>query len=96
MESLKVEFPAVKKHNEDLKKNNQALKSKFDETNQSFKVIASNVAQVLKEVRNGNALAHLSNGVESTIMYIGTQVRTIYLHFFSLEICYFKLALNYI
>ncbi|KAL2938713.1 2-isopropylmalate synthase [Bienertia sinuspersici] len=54
MENLKVEFLAVKKHNEDLRQNNQCLDSKFDDTAQSYKVITSHLAQVLKEVRNGN------------------------------------------
>ncbi|KAL2897658.1 Reelin [Bienertia sinuspersici] len=59
MENLKVEFSVVKKKNEDLRKKIQALESKFDDTAQSFKAIASHLAQVLKEVRNGNASAHL-------------------------------------
>ncbi|KAL2905546.1 General transcription and DNA repair factor IIH helicase subunit XPD, partial [Bienertia sinuspersici] len=73
MENLKVEFSAVKKQNEDLQQKNQALESKFDDTAQSFKVIASHLAQVLKEVRNGNASAHLLDGAESTIKLIDTQ-----------------------
>ncbi|KAL2943106.1 RNA 3'-terminal phosphate cyclase [Bienertia sinuspersici] len=59
MENLKAEFSAVKKQNEDLRQKNQALESKFDDMAQSFKAIASHLAQVLKEVRNGNASAHL-------------------------------------
>ncbi|KAL2930376.1 Zygote defective protein 12, partial [Bienertia sinuspersici] len=50
MENLKAEFSAVKKQNEDLRQKNQALESKFDDTAQSFKAIASHLAQVLKEV----------------------------------------------
>ncbi|KAL2938484.1 Zygote defective protein 12, partial [Bienertia sinuspersici] len=96
MQSLKDEFSVVKKQNEDLRQKNQALESKFDDTAQSFKAIASHLAQVLKEVRDGNALTHLLDGAESAIRLIDTQVRTIYLPFFSLEFCYFVLALNYI
>ncbi|KAL2897834.1 Pantothenate synthetase, partial [Bienertia sinuspersici] len=73
MENLKVEFSAVKKQNEDLRQKNQALESKFDDTAQSFKAIASHLAQVLKEVRNGNASAHLLDGAESAIKLIDTQ-----------------------
>ncbi|KAL2934674.1 Synaptotagmin-4 [Bienertia sinuspersici] len=50
MENLKVESLAAKKHNEDLRQNNQCLDSKFDDTAQYYKVIASHLAQVLKEV----------------------------------------------
>ncbi|KAL2904003.1 putative folate-biopterin transporter 9 chloroplastic [Bienertia sinuspersici] len=46
MENLKVEFSAVKKQNEDLRQKNLALESKFDDTAQSFKAIASHLAQV--------------------------------------------------
>ncbi|KAL2921651.1 Myosin-H heavy chain [Bienertia sinuspersici] len=59
MENLKAEFSAVKKQYEDLRQKNQALESKFDDKAQSVKAIASHLAHVLKEVRNGNALAHL-------------------------------------
>ncbi|KAL2938490.1 Kinesin-like protein KIN-12A [Bienertia sinuspersici] len=59
IENLKVEFLFVKKQNEDLRQKNQALESKFDDTAQCFKAIASHLAQVLKEVRDGNASAHL-------------------------------------
>ncbi|KAL2923194.1 Zygote defective protein 12 [Bienertia sinuspersici] len=88
MENLKAEFSAVKKQNEDLRQKNQALESKFNDTAQSFKAIASHFAQVLKEVRNGNASAHLLDGADSAIKLIDTQVRIIYLLFFSLEFCY--------
>ncbi|KAL2901166.1 Cell division protein FtsB, partial [Bienertia sinuspersici] len=77
MENLKAEFSAVKKQNEDLRQKNQALESKFDDTAQSFKAIASHLAQVLKEVRNGNASAHLLDGADSAIKLIDTQVRII-------------------
>ncbi|KAL2938489.1 Portal protein, partial [Bienertia sinuspersici] len=60
------------KQNEDLRQKNQALESKFDDTAQSFKAIASQLAQVLKEVRDGNASAHLLDGAESAIMLIDT------------------------
>ncbi|KAL2934143.1 Cell division protein FtsB, partial [Bienertia sinuspersici] len=73
MENLKAEFSAVKKQNEDLRQKNQALESKFDDTAQSFKAIASHLAQVLKEVRNGNASAHLLDGADSAIKLIDTQ-----------------------
>ncbi|KAL2900492.1 Zygote defective protein 12, partial [Bienertia sinuspersici] len=73
MENLKAEFLAVKKQNEDLRQKNQALESKFDDTAQSFKAIASHLAQVLKEVRNGNASAHLLDGADSAIKLIDTQ-----------------------
>ncbi|KAL2931185.1 Biogenesis of lysosome-related organelles complex 1 subunit KXD1, partial [Bienertia sinuspersici] len=63
MENLKAEFSAK----------NQALESKFDDTAQSFKAIASHLAQVLKEVRNGNASAHLLDGADSAIKLIDTQ-----------------------
>ncbi|KAL2938316.1 Zygote defective protein 12 [Bienertia sinuspersici] len=77
MENLKAEFSAVKKQNEDLRQKNQALESKFDDTVQSFKEIASHLAQVLKEVRNGNASAHLLDGADSAVKLIDTQVRII-------------------
>ncbi|KAL2901018.1 Cell division protein FtsB, partial [Bienertia sinuspersici] len=73
MENLKAEFSAVKKQNEDLRQKNQALESKFDDMAQSFKAIASHLAQVLKEVRNGNASAHLLDGADSAIKLIDTQ-----------------------
>ncbi|KAL2922521.1 Uncharacterized protein RDABS01_014012, partial [Bienertia sinuspersici] len=73
MENLKAQFSAVKKQNEDLRQKNQALESKFDDTAQSFKAIASHLAQVLKEVRNGNASAHLLDGADSAIKLIDTQ-----------------------
>ncbi|KAL2922244.1 Zygote defective protein 12, partial [Bienertia sinuspersici] len=73
MENLKAEFSAVKKQNEDLRQKNQALESKFDDTAQSFKAITSHLAQVLKEVRNGNASAHLLDGADSAIKLIDTQ-----------------------
>ncbi|KAL2905128.1 Cell division protein FtsB, partial [Bienertia sinuspersici] len=73
MENLKAEFSAVKKQNEDLRQKNQALESKFDDTAQSFKAIASHLAQVLKEVRNGNASEHLLDGADSAIKLIDTQ-----------------------
>ncbi|KAL2931394.1 Zygote defective protein 12, partial [Bienertia sinuspersici] len=73
MENLKAEFSAVKKQNEDLRQKNQALESKFDDTAQSFKAIASHLAQVLKEVRNGNASSHLLDGADSAIKLIDTQ-----------------------
>ncbi|KAL2895105.1 Uncharacterized protein RDABS01_011014 [Bienertia sinuspersici] len=73
MENLKAEFSAVKKQNEDLRQKNQALESKFDDTAQSFKAIASHLAQVLKEVRNGNASAHLLDGADSAIKLIDIQ-----------------------
>ncbi|KAL2931302.1 Cysteine--tRNA ligase [Bienertia sinuspersici] len=73
MENLKVEFSAVKKQNEDLRQKNLALASKFDDTAQSFKAIASHLAQVLKEVPNGNPSAHLLDGAESAIKLIDTQ-----------------------
>ncbi|KAL2930118.1 GTPase Obg, partial [Bienertia sinuspersici] len=63
MENLKAEFSAK----------NQALECKFDDTAQSFKAIASHLAQVLKEVRNGNASAHLLDGADSAIKLINTQ-----------------------
>ncbi|KAL2899100.1 Zygote defective protein 12 [Bienertia sinuspersici] len=44
LENLKVAFSAVKKQNEDLQQKNQALQSKFDDTTQSVKVIASHLA----------------------------------------------------
>ncbi|KAL2901411.1 Phenylalanine--tRNA ligase beta subunit, partial [Bienertia sinuspersici] len=77
MENLKAEFSAVKKQNEDLRQKNQALESKFGDTAQYFKAIASHLAQVLKEVRNGNASAHLLDGADSAIKLIDTQVRII-------------------
>ncbi|KAL2901375.1 Zygote defective protein 12, partial [Bienertia sinuspersici] len=70
MENLKVEFSAIKKQNEDLRQKNLALESKFDDTTQSFKAIASHLVQVLKEVRNGNPSAHLLDGAESAIKLI--------------------------
>ncbi|KAL2943578.1 Zygote defective protein 12, partial [Bienertia sinuspersici] len=73
MENLKAEFSAVKKQNEDLRQKNQGLESKFNDTAQSFKAIASHLAQVLKEVRNGKASAHLLDGVDSAIKLIDTQ-----------------------
>ncbi|KAL2923784.1 hypothetical protein RDABS01_015275, partial [Bienertia sinuspersici] len=73
LENLKVAFSAVKKQNEDLQQKNQALESKFDDTTQSVKVIASHLAQVLKEVRNGNASSHLLDGAESAIKLIDSQ-----------------------
>ncbi|KAL2899782.1 Trophoblast Kunitz domain protein 1 [Bienertia sinuspersici] len=72
MENLEVEFSAVKKQNEDLRQKNLALESKFDDTAQSFKAIASHLAQVLKEVRNGNPSAYLLDGAESAIKLIDT------------------------
>ncbi|KAL2942817.1 Zygote defective protein 12, partial [Bienertia sinuspersici] len=73
MENLKVEFSDVKKQNEDLRQKNKALESKFNDTAQYFKEIASHLEKVLKEVRNGNALAHLLDGAESAIKLIDTQ-----------------------
>ncbi|KAL2938076.1 Zygote defective protein 12 [Bienertia sinuspersici] len=89
MENLKAEFSAVKKQNEDLRQKNQALESKFNDTAQSFKVIASHMAQNLKEVQNENASTHHLDGADSVIKLIDTQVRIIYLLFFSLEFCFF-------
>ncbi|KAL2897929.1 Glutamate-1-semialdehyde 2 1-aminomutase [Bienertia sinuspersici] len=54
MENLKNAFSAIKKQNEDLQQKNQALESKINDMAQSSKVITSHLAQVLKEVRNGN------------------------------------------
>ncbi|KAL2943495.1 Glycosyltransferase 25 family member, partial [Bienertia sinuspersici] len=51
---------------------NQALETKFDDTAQSFKAIASHLAQVLKEVRNGNASGHLLDAAISAIKLIDT------------------------
>ncbi|KAL2899789.1 WD repeat-containing protein 20-like protein, partial [Bienertia sinuspersici] len=72
MENLKVEFSAVKKQNEDLRQKNLALESKFDDTAQSFKAIASHLAQVLKEVRNGNPSTSFGR-CKSAIKLIDTQ-----------------------
>ncbi|KAL2929828.1 Glutamate dehydrogenase 2, partial [Bienertia sinuspersici] len=66
-------YDVVKKQNEDLQQKNQALESKFDDTIQSVKVIASHLAQVLKEVRNRNASTHLLDGAESAIKLIDSQ-----------------------
>ncbi|KAL2938058.1 Collagen alpha-1(XXVII) chain, partial [Bienertia sinuspersici] len=52
---------------------NHSARSKFDDTTQSIKVIASHLAKVLKEVRNGNASSHLLDGVESAIILIDSQ-----------------------
>ncbi|KAL2894490.1 hypothetical protein RDABS01_010399, partial [Bienertia sinuspersici] len=73
IENMKVAFSSVKKQNEDLQQKNQALESKFDDMTQSVKVIASHLAQVLKEVQNGNASTHLLDGAESTIKLIDSQ-----------------------
>ncbi|KAL2943861.1 Protein-arginine kinase, partial [Bienertia sinuspersici] len=63
----------VKKQNADLRQKNQTLGYNFDDTAQSFKAIASHLAQVLKEVQNGNASAHLLDGADSAIKLIDTQ-----------------------
>ncbi|KAL2932477.1 Thymidylate kinase [Bienertia sinuspersici] len=73
LENLKVAFSDVKKQNEDLQQKKQALESKFDDTTQFVKVIASHLAQVLKEVRNGNVSSHLLDGAESAIKLIDSQ-----------------------
>ncbi|XP_056694422.1 uncharacterized protein [Spinacia oleracea] len=67
MENMKGELSIVKKQNADLAEQNQVLNSKFDETTQSFKMIASFLGQVLKEVRKGNVSSALLDGAESTI-----------------------------
>ncbi|KAL2893559.1 hemagglutinin, partial [Bienertia sinuspersici] len=73
MENLKVAFSAIKKQKENLQQKNQDLESKIDDTAQSFQVITSHLAQVLKEVRNENALAHLLDSAESAIKLIDSQ-----------------------
>ncbi|KAL2894251.1 Inositol phosphate phosphatase SopB [Bienertia sinuspersici] len=85
MENHKVAFSAVKKQNKDLQQKHQTLESKIDDMAQSFKVITSQLAQVLNEVRNGNASAHHLKGAKSEIKLIDSQVRTIYILFFSLD-----------
>lgn len=72
VENLKAELSAVKKQNE-------ALENKFGEATQTFKMIASQFANVLKEVRNGNATAQLLQGAESALHFVDTQV--FFLHY---------------
>ena len=67
VENMKGEISVVKKQNEDLAQQNQVLNTKFEETTQSFKMIASFLGQVLKEVRKGNVSSNLLDGAESAI-----------------------------
>ncbi|XP_056685872.1 uncharacterized protein [Spinacia oleracea] len=70
VENMKGEISVVKKQNEDLAQQNQVLNTKFEETTQSFKMIASFLGQVLKEVRKGNVSSNLLDGAESAINMI--------------------------
>ncbi|XP_056685570.1 uncharacterized protein [Spinacia oleracea] len=70
VENIKGELSAVKKQNQELAQQNKALSTKFDETTQSFKMIASFLGQVLKEVRKGNVSSDLLDGAESAIHMI--------------------------
>lgn len=76
-----VEVENLKAELSEVKKQNQALENKFDETTQTFKIIASQFAHVLKEVRSGNASAQLLDAAESAIHFIDTQVFTTQLNF---------------
>ena len=67
VENIKGELSAVKKQNQELAQQNKALSTKFDETTHSFKMIASFLGQVLKEVRKGNVSSDLLDGAESAI-----------------------------
>lgn len=74
VENLKAALSAVKKQNEDLQQKNEVLETKFNETTNVFKAVASQLGQVLKAVRNGNASSQLLHGAESVIAVVNSQV----------------------
>lgn len=80
VEHLKLALSAVQEKNKVLENKNQALENKFDEATQSFKLVAAHLADILKEVRNGNASTEVLDGAEATINVINSQVRRCVVH----------------
>lgn len=64
VENLKLELSTVKKD----------LEGKLDETTRTFKMVASHLADILKEMRNGNASSEVLDGAEAAINLVKSQI----------------------